>query len=56
MVFRHVLESSELRLSIPRALYVSEVNGARVGSWRGSLVRSLLGDDIFPHGGVWRTG
>jgi hypothetical protein len=55
-VFRHVLESSRLPLSIPHALHGSEVNGVRVGSWRDCLVRSLLGDDVFPHGGMRRIG
>jgi hypothetical protein len=47
--------SLSLSLSVPRALHDSEVNGARVGSWRGRLARSLLRDDIFPHGAVRRT-
>jgi hypothetical protein len=50
-VFGAVLKSSRLPLSIPQALHGSEVNGARVGSWRGCLVRSLLGDNVFPRGG-----
>jgi hypothetical protein len=50
MVFGPVLESSRLPLSIPWALNGSEVNGARVSSWRGCLVSFLLGDDAFPHG------
>jgi hypothetical protein len=56
MVFRHVLVSSRLPLSIPGDLHGSEVNGARVGSWRGCLARSLLGDNVLPHGGTRRTG
>jgi hypothetical protein len=55
-VFGPILESSRLPLSIPWALHVSEVNGTRVGSWRDCLARSLLGDDVFPRGGVRRTG
>jgi hypothetical protein len=55
-VFGPVLESYRLPLSIPRALHVSEVNGAWVGPRRGCLARSLLADDDFPRGGVWRTG
>jgi hypothetical protein len=50
MVFGPILESSRLPLSIPWALNGSEVNGARVSSWRGCLVSFLLGDDAFPHG------
>jgi hypothetical protein len=45
-----------LSLSLPQALHGSEVNGPRVSSWRGCLARSLLGDDIFPRGGMRRTG
>jgi hypothetical protein len=52
MMFGPVLESSRLPLSVPWALHGSEVNGARIGSWRGSLVRSLLGNNVFPHGRV----
>jgi hypothetical protein len=51
-VFKPVLESSTLHLSIPWALHGSKVNGAQVGLWRGCLARSLLGDDVFPRGGV----
>jgi hypothetical protein len=52
MVFRSILESSKLPLSVPQALHGCEVNDDRVGSWRGCLARSLLGDNVFPHGGV----
>jgi hypothetical protein len=51
-VFGLVLQSSRLPLSIPQALHGIEVNYAWVGSWRGCLARSLLGDDVFPRGGV----
>jgi hypothetical protein len=49
-MFRSILESSRLPPTVPRALYDSGVDGARVGSWGGCLVRSLLGGDIFPRG------
>jgi hypothetical protein len=45
-----VSESSKLPLYVPRALLDSEVNGARVSSWRGCLARSLLGGDAFSCG------
>jgi hypothetical protein len=48
MVFGPVLESSRLRPTIPQALHDSRGNNAQVGSWRGCLVRSLLGGDAFP--------
>jgi hypothetical protein len=48
-----ILESSSLPLTVPRALHSSGENGAPIGSWRGRLVRSLLGSDVFPHG-AWR--
>jgi hypothetical protein len=51
IVFRHVLESSKLPLSIPQALHGSEVNGSYVGSWGGCLARSLFSGDIFPREG-----
>jgi hypothetical protein len=56
MAFGLALKSSRLSLSLPRALHGSEVNGPWVSSWRGCLARSLLGDDIFPRGGMRRTG
>jgi hypothetical protein len=43
MVFRPVLESPRLPLTIPRAFHGSGVDGAQVGSWGGYLARSLLG-------------
>jgi hypothetical protein len=49
-VFGPILESSRLPLTVSRALHDSGVNGARVGSWRGCLARSLLGGDVFSHG------
>jgi hypothetical protein len=49
-VFEPILQSSRLPLTVPRALHGSGGNGAQVGSWRGCLVRSLLGDIIFPCG------
>jgi hypothetical protein len=52
MVFEPVLESSKLPLTVLRALDDSGVNGARVGAWRGCLVRSLLGSDVFPRGAM----
>jgi hypothetical protein len=52
MMFGPVLESSSLPVTIPYALHGSGVNGARVGSWRGCLVRFLLGGDVFPHGAM----
>jgi hypothetical protein len=55
-VFGPFLESSRPPLIVPRALHGSGGNGARVGSWRGCLVRSLLGDDVFPHGAMRWTG
>jgi hypothetical protein len=55
-VFRPILESSRLPLSIPQTLHGTEVNGAQVVSWRGCLARSLLDDDVFPRGGMWWTG
>jgi hypothetical protein len=55
-VFELVLESCRLPLSVPWALHDSEVNGPRVGSRRGCLARSLLGDDVFPRGGVQWIG
>jgi hypothetical protein len=45
-----VLESSRLPPTIPQALHGSGVDGARVGSWKGCLARSLLGGDVFPRG------
>jgi hypothetical protein len=51
-VFGPIIESSRLPLPIPRALHGSEVNGARVILRRGCLARSLLGDNVFPRGGV----
>jgi hypothetical protein len=51
-----VLKSSRLPLSIPQALHGSKVNDAQVNSQRGCLTRSLLGDDVFPRGGVRWTG
>jgi hypothetical protein len=46
-VFGTILESSRLPLTVPWALHGSGKNGARVGSWRGCLVRSLLdGDEV----------
>jgi hypothetical protein len=51
-VFGPVLECSRLPLTIPRALHSSGVDGARVGSWRGFLARSLLGGDVFPRGAM----
>jgi hypothetical protein len=51
-VFRSILESSRLSLTVPWALHDSGVNGARVGSWRGCLVRSLLDGDVFPRGAM----
>jgi hypothetical protein len=54
-VFGPVLESSKFPLSIPRALHGCEVNGALVILRRGCLARSLLGDDVFPRGGVQWT-
>jgi hypothetical protein len=35
-----------------QTLHGSGENGARVGSWRGCLVRSLHGGDVFPHGAM----
>jgi hypothetical protein len=46
-VFGAILDPSEFSFSVPRALHGSEVDGARVSSWRGCLARSLLGDDVF---------
>jgi hypothetical protein len=45
-VFGPVLESSRLPLTVPRALHDNGENGARVGSWRGCLVRSLRGSSL----------
>jgi hypothetical protein len=47
-VFGHVLESSSVPHTIPHVLHGSGENGARVGSWRGYLVRYLLGGEISP--------
>jgi hypothetical protein len=52
-VFEPILEASRLPLSIPRFLHGSELNGAQLGSRRGCLARSLLDDNVFPHGGVY---
>jgi hypothetical protein len=52
MLFGPVLESSRLALTVPPALHRIGENGARVSSWRVCLVRSLLGDDVFPHGAM----
>jgi hypothetical protein len=46
-VFRSVLESSLWPLGFPG----DEVDDVRVSSCRGCFVGSLLGDNIFPHGG-----
>jgi hypothetical protein len=54
--FGPVLESSWLPLTIPQALPSSRRNGALVHSWRGCLVRSLLGSDVFPRGAMRWTG
>jgi hypothetical protein len=51
-VFGPILESFKLPLTVPRALYDNGGSGARVGSWRGCLVRSLLGCDVFSHGAM----
>jgi hypothetical protein len=48
-VFEPILEPSGLSFSVPRGLYGSEVDGARVGSCRGCLASSLLGDDVFSY-------
>jgi hypothetical protein len=55
-VFNPILESSRQPLSIPRAFHGSEENGAQVGWQRGCLMRSLLGDGVFPRVGVQWTG
>jgi hypothetical protein len=55
-VFGPILESSRLPLPVSQALHGSEVDGARVGSWRGCLARSLFGGDIFPRGVMRWTG
>jgi hypothetical protein len=55
-VFRLILESFRLPLTVLRALHGSGVDGARVGSSRGCLVRSLLDDDVFPRGVMSWTG
>jgi hypothetical protein len=54
-VFGPILESSRF-LTIPRALHGSGEHGAQVGSWRGCLVRSLLGSDVFPREAMRWTG
>jgi hypothetical protein len=46
-MFKHVLEAFRLPLTIPRAIHGSGESGARVGSYIGCLMRSLLGGDIF---------
>jgi hypothetical protein len=56
MVFGLVSEFSRLPLSVPWALHCNEVNGARVGSWRGCLTRSFLGGDIFSCGLLIKSG
>jgi hypothetical protein len=55
-VFGPVLESSRLPLTVPQALHDSGEDGARVGSRRGCLVRSLLDGDVFPCGAMRWTG
>jgi hypothetical protein len=45
-----ILESSRLPLTVPQTLHDSGENGARVDYWRGCLVGSLLGGDIFACG------
>jgi hypothetical protein len=55
-VFRSVLESSRLPLSIPQALHGSEVNAAWVSSWRDYFAVAWLGGDVFPRGVVRWTG
>jgi hypothetical protein len=47
-VFRPILESSRLPLTLPRSLHGSGEDSARVDSWRGCLARSLLGGNVFP--------
>jgi hypothetical protein len=56
MVFMPVLESSRLPLTVSWAHHGSGENGARVGSWRGCLVGSLLGGDVFARGAKRWTG
>jgi hypothetical protein len=51
-VFGPVLESSRLSPTVPRTVHNSGVDGARVGSSGCCLARSLLGSDVFPHGGM----
>jgi hypothetical protein len=46
-VFGPILESFRLPPTVPQALHGSGVDGARVGSLGGCLVRSLLGGDVF---------
>jgi hypothetical protein len=49
-MFKLVLESSRLPLTIPQAFLISGGNGARGDSWRCCLVMSLLDGGVFPHG------
>jgi hypothetical protein len=55
-VFGPVLEPSRLPLIVPWALNGCGEDGAQVSSWRGCLVRYLLGGDIFPYGAMRWTG
>jgi hypothetical protein len=55
-VFKSILESSRLPLTISQALHGSGVNNSQFSSWRGCLARSLLGGDVFPHGVMRWTG
>jgi hypothetical protein len=52
MVFGLVLESSRRPPAILWVLNSSGVDGAQVGFWGGCLARSLLGNDVFPHGAM----
>jgi hypothetical protein len=51
-VFRPILESYRLPLSIPRVLHDSGMDGAWVSSWGGILAWSLLGGDVFSRGAM----
>jgi hypothetical protein len=52
-MFEPILESSRLPPTIPQALHDSGVDGTQVGSWGGCLAKSLLGNDVFPHGAMF---
>jgi hypothetical protein len=51
-----ILESPRLPLTVPQVLHNNRGNSARDSSWRGCVVRSLLGSDVFSHGPMMWMG